>query len=79
MVLLFLTKPLQYLPQCVLGTLVFMVAIRLIDLRGLLNMRRESPEEYALALTAARCGGGSGSGARHSAGDGDVPAAYSPP
>ncbi len=52
-VLLFLTKPLQYLPQCVLGTLVFMVAIRLIDLRGLLNMRRESPGEYALALTAA--------------------------
>lgn len=52
-VLLFLTKPLQYLPQCVLGTLVFMVAIRLIDLRVLLNMRRESPGEYALALTAA--------------------------
>lgn len=52
-VLLFLTKPLQYLPQCVLGALVFMVAIRLIDLRGLRSMRRESPGEYALALTAA--------------------------
>jgi MFS superfamily sulfate permease-like transporter len=52
-VLLFLTKPLQYLPQCVLGALVFMVAIRLIDLRGLRNMRRESPEEYVLALTTA--------------------------
>ena len=52
-VLLFLTKPLQYLPQCILGSLVFMVAIRLIDLRSLMNMRRESPGEYALALIAA--------------------------
>jgi len=52
-VLLFLTKPLQYLPQCVLGAMVFMVAIRLIDLRSLLSMRRESPGEFALALTAA--------------------------
>jgi MFS superfamily sulfate permease-like transporter len=43
LVLLFLTRPLQYLPQCVLGALVFMVAIRLIDLRGLRDIRRESP------------------------------------
>ena len=52
-VLLFLTKPLQYLPQCVLGALVFLVAIRLIDLRSLRDIRRESPGEYALALTTA--------------------------
>lgn len=52
-VLLFLTKPLQYLPQCVLGSLVLMVAVRLIDLRGLRDMRRESPGEFVLALTAA--------------------------
>lgn len=52
-VLLFLTKSLQYLPQCVLGSLVFLVAVRLIDLRGLRDMHRESPGEYALALTAA--------------------------
>src|SRR5580698_681855 len=53
LVLLFLTKPLQYLPQCVLGALVFMIAIRLIKLRTLLAIRRQSPGEFALALTTA--------------------------
>jgi SulP family sulfate permease len=53
LVLLFLTHPLQYLPRCVLGAVVFLVALRLIDLRGLQGMRRESPGEYALALTTA--------------------------
>lgn len=53
MVLLFLTRPLQYLPRCVLGALVFMIAIRLIKLRTILAMRRESPGELALALTTA--------------------------
>lgn len=51
LVLLFLTKPLQFLPQCVLGTLVFLVAIRLIKLRSLASIRRESPGEFALAVT----------------------------
>jgi sulfate permease, SulP family len=50
-VLLFLTGPLQYLPQCVLGALVLLVAIHLIDVRGMLKMRRESPGEFFLALT----------------------------
>jgi SulP family sulfate permease len=50
LVLLFLTKPLQYLPQCVLGALVLLVAIKMIDLRGLDEIRKESPSEYALAL-----------------------------
>jgi sulfate permease, SulP family len=49
-VLLFLTRPLQYLPQCVLGVLVLLVAIHLIDLRGMIAMRRESPGEFAVAL-----------------------------
>jgi sulfate permease, SulP family len=52
-VLLFLTKPLQYLPRCVLGALVFMIAIRLIKLTTLLAIRRESPGEFALAVTTA--------------------------
>jgi MFS superfamily sulfate permease-like transporter len=52
-VLLFLTRPLEYLPQCVLGALVLLVAIHLIDLRGLWNIRRESPGEFAVALTTA--------------------------
>jgi MFS superfamily sulfate permease-like transporter len=32
-VLLFLTGPLQYLPTCVLGVLVFLVALRLINFK----------------------------------------------
>jgi SulP family sulfate permease len=53
LVLLFLTRPLEYLPRCVLGALVFMIAIRLIKLRTLQAIRRESPGEFALALTTA--------------------------
>ncbi len=53
LVLLFLTKPLQYLPQCVLGALVFLVAIRMIKLRSLLKIREESPREFLLAVVTA--------------------------
>jgi high affinity sulfate transporter 1 len=53
LVLLFLTHPLEYLPRCVLGALVFMIAIRLIKLTTLLAIRRESPGEFALALSTA--------------------------
>jgi sulfate permease, SulP family len=53
LVLLFLTRPLQYLPTCVLGVLVFLVALRLIDIRGLRDIRSESPQEYALAMMTA--------------------------
>jgi sulfate permease, SulP family len=50
LVLLFLTGPLQYLPRCVLGAIVFTIAIRLIDLRGLVLIRRDSPREFMLAV-----------------------------
>jgi SulP family sulfate permease len=53
LVLLFLTRPLQYLPVCVLGALVFLVALRLVDLKGLGNIRAESVQEFALALMTA--------------------------
>ena len=52
-VLLFLTGPLQHLPTCVLGAMVFLVALRLIDLKELRNIRSESPQEYALAVMTA--------------------------
>lgn len=52
-VLIFLTRPLQYLPQCVLGSLVLLVAIHLIDIRQLQAIRRESPGECAIALCTA--------------------------
>jgi MFS superfamily sulfate permease-like transporter len=53
LVLLFLTGPLQYLPTCVLGVLVFLVALRLIDLKALRDIRAESPQEYAMAVMTA--------------------------
>jgi sulfate permease, SulP family len=53
LVLLFLTGPLRFLPQCVLGAVVFTIAVSLIDLRGLGAIRRESPGEFALAVTTA--------------------------
>jgi SulP family sulfate permease len=53
LVLLFLTRPLQYLPQCVLGALVFLVAVKLIDFKGLRDIQAESPQEFALAVMTA--------------------------
>ena len=52
-VLLFLTRPLQYLPRCVLGSVVFVIAVRLVDVQGLRDIQRESPGEYGLALLTA--------------------------
>ena len=68
-VLLFLTKPLQYLPQCVLGAIVFIIAVKLIDLRGLWNIAAR-----ARRVSAGRNNGGSRGAGRsrrgHRAGDG---------
>jgi high affinity sulfate transporter 1 len=52
-VLLFLTGPLHYLPRCVLGAIVFTIAVGLVDARGLREIRRESPGEFRLALITA--------------------------
>jgi sulfate permease, SulP family len=53
LVLLFLTGPLQFLPVCVLGAIVFTIAVRLVDLQGLNDLRRKSPREWLLALATA--------------------------
>jgi high affinity sulfate transporter 1 len=53
LVLLFLTGPLQYLPRCVLGAIVFTIAIAMINIAGLRDIRRESPGEFILAATTA--------------------------
>ena len=53
LVLLWLTKPLEYLPHCVLGAIVFVIALQLVKVRSLGDIRRESPGEYALALLTA--------------------------
>lgn len=53
LVLLFLTSPFQYLPRCVLGAIVFNVAIHLTDFPRLRRMRAESPGEFWLAVITA--------------------------
>jgi SulP family sulfate permease len=53
MVLLFLTGPLQYLPRCVLASIVFTIAAGMIDVTGLLDIRRQSPGEFYLAVVTA--------------------------
>jgi MFS superfamily sulfate permease-like transporter len=52
-VLLFFTKPLQYLPRCVLGAIVFIVAIHLLKFNELREIQRESPGEFWLAAVTA--------------------------
>ena len=53
LVLLFLTGPLQYLPRSVLAGIVFTIAFGMIDVKGLRDIRRESPGEFYLAIATA--------------------------
>jgi sulfate permease, SulP family len=53
LVLLFLTGPLQFLPVCVLGAIVFTIAVRLVDFRGLSDLHLKSPREWVLAVVTA--------------------------
>ena len=53
LVLLFLTGPLQYLPRCVLASVVFTIAVGMVDLQALRDIRRESPGEFNLAVLTA--------------------------
>jgi MFS superfamily sulfate permease-like transporter len=52
-VLLFLTKPLGYLPNAVLAAIVFLIGVKLIDYRGMADIYRKSPREFALATVTA--------------------------
>jgi MFS superfamily sulfate permease-like transporter len=53
LVLLVLTGPLQYLPRCALAAIVFTVAVGMIDVACLRDIRRESPGEFYLAAFTA--------------------------
>lgn len=53
MTLLFLTKPLGFLPNSVLAAIVFLIGIKLIDFRGLSEISRIKPREFVVALVAA--------------------------
>ena len=52
-VLLFLTRPLAYLPNAVLATVVLLIGIRLVDVRGMRTIRRQRPVEFGVALITA--------------------------
>ncbi len=52
-VLMVFTWPLEYLPRCVLGAIVFCIATRLPDFPKLARMRHESPGEFVLAVLTA--------------------------
>ena len=52
-VLLFLTKPLGYLPNAVLAAIVFLIGVKLIDYRGMADIYRKTPREFALAAVTA--------------------------
>lgn len=52
-VLMVFTWPLEYLPRCVLGAIVFCIATRLPDFPKLARMRHESPGEWLLAVLTA--------------------------
>jgi sulfate permease, SulP family len=53
LVLFALTGPLQYLPRSVLAAIVFTIAVGMIDIAGLRDIRRESPGEFYLAVVTA--------------------------
>ncbi|WP_205988528.1 SulP family inorganic anion transporter [Paraburkholderia sp. Ac-20336] len=52
-VLLFFSRYLQYLPHCILASIVFTIAVGLVNLSALSAIRRESPGEFALAVFTA--------------------------
>jgi high affinity sulfate transporter 1 len=52
-VLLFLTKPLQYMPNAVLAAVVFVIGIKLIDIRHMRQILHVRPDEFWIAAVTA--------------------------
>jgi high affinity sulfate transporter 1 len=53
LVLLFLTRPLSFLPEAVLASIVFVIGVKLVDYRGLQDIYRKKPREFVVASVAA--------------------------
>ena len=53
MVLLFLTGPLAYMPAAVLASVVFLIGVELVDIRGMRKIYGERPWEFWVALITA--------------------------
>jgi high affinity sulfate transporter 1 len=52
-VLLFLTKPLQYMPSAVLSSVVFLIGVELVDLAGMRKILRTRRDEFVVAAVTA--------------------------
>jgi high affinity sulfate transporter 1 len=50
LVLLFLTRPLSLLPAAVLSAIVFMIGVKLIDVKGMIELFRVQKDEFVVAL-----------------------------
>lgn len=53
LVLLFLTKPLSFMPAVVLSAIVFMIGVKLIDVKGMTELFRLQRDEFVVALITA--------------------------
>jgi high affinity sulfate transporter 1 len=52
-VLLFLTGPLAYMPNAVLASVVFLIGLRLVNVKGMADILRLRPGEFAVAAITA--------------------------
>ena len=52
-VLLVLTRPLSYMPEAVLAAVVFLIGVKLVDVKGMRQVLRRRPVEFAVALATA--------------------------
>jgi SulP family sulfate permease len=52
-VLLFLTKPLSYMPSAVLAAVVFLIGVELVDIKGMRTILARRPVEFWVALITA--------------------------
>jgi high affinity sulfate transporter 1 len=50
LVLLFLTKPLEFMPEAVLSAVVFLIGVELIDVDGMRKIYQERPAEFWVAV-----------------------------
>jgi len=53
LVLLFLTRPLSFLPAAVLSSIVFLIGVKLIDVKGMTELFRMQRDEFLVALLTA--------------------------
>jgi SulP family sulfate permease len=53
MVILFLTRPISYLPNVVLSAIVFLIGLKLIDIQGMRAIFKTHREEFYLAVITA--------------------------